>query len=123
MWLFKKELARHFGTSYVFEPMHFASTPPMVTAIANNEVQIGELAYSTLPIAIKNAGLDDIRVIADDLQDGVDGYWTARFAVLKDRPIKKVGAPPASRSFHTRLMVWIASGRALEVVPLRDTAG
>src|SRR6185437_3396357 len=99
MWLFKKELARHFGTSYVFEPMHFASTPPMVTAIANNEVQIGELAYSTLPIAIKNAGLDDIRVIADDLQDGVDGYWTARFAVLKDRPIKKVGAPqPAGLS-------------------------
>ena len=62
----------------------------MVTAIANNEVEIGDLAYSTLPIAIKNAGLDDIRVIADDFQDGVDGYWTIRYAVLKDGPIKKV---------------------------------
>jgi sulfonate transport system substrate-binding protein len=90
MWLDKKDLARHFGQSYVFEPVHFAGTPPMVTAIANNEVEIGDLAYSTLPIAIKNAGMEDIRVIADDFQDGVDGYWTIRFSVLKDGPIKKV---------------------------------
>jgi sulfonate transport system substrate-binding protein len=90
MWLDKKDLARHFGQSYVFEAIHFAGTPPMVTAIANNEVEIGDLAYSTLPIAIKNAGMEDIRIIADDFQDGVDGYWTIRFAVLKDGSIKKV---------------------------------
>jgi sulfonate transport system substrate-binding protein len=90
IWLAKKDLARHFGKSYVFVPEHFAGTPPMVTAIANNQVDIGDLAYSTLPIAIKNAGLDDIRVIADDFQDGVDGYWTIPFAVLKDGSIKRV---------------------------------
>jgi sulfonate transport system substrate-binding protein len=90
MWLDKKDLAQHFGKSYVFVPVHFAGTPPMVTAIANNEVEVGDLAFSTLPIAIKNAGLDDIRIIADDFQDGVDGYWTIPFAVLKDGPIKRV---------------------------------
>src|ERR1700733_12490342 len=90
MWLDKKDLARHFGQSYVFEPVHFAGTPPMITAIANNEVEIGDLAYSTLPIAIKNAGMEDTRVIADDFRDGVDDYYTVRFAVLKDGPIKKV---------------------------------
>jgi sulfonate transport system substrate-binding protein len=90
MWLDKKELARHLGQSYVFEPVHFAGTPPMVTAVANNEVEIGDLAFSTLPIAIKNAGLDDIRIIADDFQDGVDGYWTIRYTVLKDGPIKRI---------------------------------
>jgi len=90
IWLDKKDLARHLGKSYDFEPVHFAGTPPMVTAIANNEVEIGDLAYSTLPIAIKNAGMDDIRIIADDFQDGVEGYWTIRFAVLKDGPVKKV---------------------------------
>jgi sulfonate transport system substrate-binding protein len=90
IWLDKKDLAKHFGQSYVFAPVHFAGTPPMVTAIANNEVEIGDLAYSTLPIAIKNAGMDDIRIIADDFQDGVDDYWTIPFAVLKDGPIKKV---------------------------------
>ena len=90
IWLDKKDLAQHLGKSYTFEPMHFAGTPPMVTAIANNEVEIGDLAYSTLPIAIKNAGMEDIRVIADDFQDGVDGYWTIRYTVLKDGPIKKI---------------------------------
>ena len=90
IWLDKKDLAQHLGKSYVFTPVHFAGTPPMVTAIANNEVEIGDLAFSTLPIAIKNAGLDDIRIIADDFQDGVDGYWTIPFAVLKNGPIKKV---------------------------------
>ncbi len=90
MWLDKKDIAKHFGQSYTFQAVHFAGTPPMVTAIANNEVEIGDLAYSTLPIAIKNAGMDDIRIIADDFQDGVGDYWSVRFAVLKDGPIKKV---------------------------------
>jgi sulfonate transport system substrate-binding protein len=90
VWLQKKELAVHFGKSYVFEPVHYAGTPPMITAIANNELEIGNLAFSTLPIAIGNAGLDDIRVISDDFQDGVDGYYSNEFDVLKDGPIKKI---------------------------------
>jgi len=90
LWLDKKDLAKHFGQSYVFAPVRFAGTPPMVTAIANNEVEIGDLAYSTLPIAIKNAGLDDIRIIADDFRDGVGDYYSVRFSVLKDGPIKKI---------------------------------
>jgi NitT/TauT family transport system substrate-binding protein len=53
-------------------------------------VEIGDLAYSTLPIAIKNAGMDDIRIIADDFQDGVDDHWTIRYTVLTDGPIKKI---------------------------------
>jgi sulfonate transport system substrate-binding protein len=90
IWLDKKDLAQHFGQSYLFEPVHFAGTPPMITAIANNEVEIGNLAYSTLPIAIKNAGMEDTRVISDDFQDGVDDHWSVRYDVLKDGPIKKV---------------------------------
>ncbi len=70
VWLQKKDLAVHFGQSYVFEPVRYAGTPPMITAIANNELEIGNLAFSTLPIAIENAGMDDIRVISDDFQDG-----------------------------------------------------
>ncbi len=90
LWLPKKGLAVHYGKSYVFEPVHFVGTPPMVTAIANNEVEIGDLAFSTLPIAIANAGLDDIRVIASDFEDGFDGYHTTWFEVLKNGPIHKV---------------------------------
>jgi NitT/TauT family transport system substrate-binding protein len=85
----KKDLARHFGKSYVFEPVRYAGTPPMVTAIANNELEVSNLAYSTLAIAIQNAGMDDIRVIADEFRDGVEGWYSQEYMVLADGPIKK----------------------------------
>src|SRR5580693_2010377 len=90
IWLAKKDLARHFGQSYVFESVHYAGTPPMITALANNELEIADLAYSTLPIAIENAGMDDLRVVADEFQDGYPGYRADDFQVLADGPIKKV---------------------------------
>jgi NitT/TauT family transport system substrate-binding protein len=90
IWLAKKDVAKHFGQSYTFEATHYAGTPPMITAIANNELEIGDLAYSTLPIAIANAGIDDIRVVADEFQDGVSGYRDDEYQVLADGPIKKV---------------------------------
>jgi NitT/TauT family transport system substrate-binding protein len=90
VWMAKKDLAVHNGQSYVFESVHYVGTPPMITAIANNELEIGNLAFSTLPIAINNAGMDDIRVIADDFQDGAEGYYTNVFEVLADGPIHKI---------------------------------
>jgi sulfonate transport system substrate-binding protein len=90
VWSQKKDLAVHYGQSYVFEPTRYAGTPPMITAIANNELEIGNLAFSTLPIAIENAGMDDIRVISDDFQDGIAGYASNDFEVLADGPIKKI---------------------------------
>jgi sulfonate transport system substrate-binding protein len=90
VWTQKKDLAVHFGQSYTFEPVHYAGTPPMITAIANNELEIGNLAFSTLPIAIVNAGMDDIRVISDDFRDGVEGYASNDFEVLADGPIQKI---------------------------------
>jgi sulfonate transport system substrate-binding protein len=90
VWLQKKDLAVHFGQSYVFTPTRYAGTPPMITAIANNELEIGNLAFSTLPIAIENAGMDDIRVISDDFRDGVDGYASNDYEVLADGPIQKI---------------------------------
>ena len=62
----------------------------MITAIANNELEVSNLAYSSLAIAIENAGLDDIRVIADEFQDGVPGYFSEQFYVRKDSGINKV---------------------------------
>jgi sulfonate transport system substrate-binding protein len=90
VWIQKKDLAVHFGQSYEFEAVRYAGTPPMITAIANNELEIGNLAFSTLPIAIGNAGMDDIRVISDDFQDGVEGYSSNDFEVLADGPVQKI---------------------------------
>src|ERR1700739_4747130 len=64
IWLEKKDLAVHYCKSYGYESARYAGTPPMITAMANNELEIGDLAYSTLPIAIQNAGMDDLRVVA-----------------------------------------------------------
>src|SRR3954467_9593717 len=72
----KKDLAKHLGKSYTVEAVRYQGTPQMITAIANNELEVSNLAYSSLAIAIENAGLDDIRVIADEFQDGVAGYFT-----------------------------------------------
>jgi sulfonate transport system substrate-binding protein len=90
IWLEKKDLAKHFGQSYVFESVRYQGTPPMITATANNELEIGDLAYSTLPIAIENAGMDDLRVVADEFQDGYPGYRADDFQVLADGPIQKI---------------------------------
>ena len=90
IWLEKKDLAAHFGKSYVFESIRYAGTPPMITAMATNELEIGDLAYSTLPIAIENAGIDELRVVADEFQDGYAGYRADDFEALADGPIRKI---------------------------------
>jgi ABC-type nitrate/sulfonate/bicarbonate transport system substrate-binding protein len=109
VWLQKKDLALHFGQSYMFEPVRYAGTPPMITAIANNELEIGNLAFSTLPIAIENAGLDDIRVISDDFQDGVEGYVSNNYQVLTDGPIQKV------EDLKTKVVATNAAGSGVDI--------
>src|SRR6476469_8455104 len=56
----KQDLAKHLGKSYTVEAVRFAGTPPMITAIANGELEVSNLAYSTFPLAIQNASIDDL---------------------------------------------------------------
>jgi sulfonate transport system substrate-binding protein len=86
----KKDLLKHFGQSYVAEATHFEGTPPVITALAAGELDIGPLAFSSFALAIQNAHLDDLRVICDEVQDGVPGHGTNEFMVLKDGPVKTV---------------------------------
>ena len=86
----KKDLAKHLGKSYTLETIRFAGTPPIVTALANGELEIANFTFSTLPIAIQNAGISDLMVIADEFQDGVEGWYSNEFSVLADGPINKV---------------------------------
>lgn len=86
----KKDLAKHLGKTYTLETVRFAGTPALITALANNELEIANLTYPTVPIAIQNAGLDDLRIIADEFQDGNEGYYSNEFMVAKDGAIKTV---------------------------------
>lgn len=109
IWLQKKDLAKHFGQSYVMEPVHFVGTPPMITALATNEVEVANLAYSTMGIAIGNAGLDDLRIVSDEFQDGVPGYYSQEFMVLKDSPVQKV------EDLKGKVVATNAAGSAVDV--------
>ena len=86
----KKDLMKHYGKSYTLETTHFRGTPPMITALANNELEVASLAYSSFAIAVANAGLNDLQVIADEFQEGVPGYYTDKYWVRKDAGINKV---------------------------------
>jgi sulfonate transport system substrate-binding protein len=86
----KKDILKHFGRSYVAEATRFEGTPPVITALAAGELDIGPLAFSSFGLAIQNAHMDDLRVICDEIQDGVPGHGTNEFMVLNDGPIKSV---------------------------------
>ena len=86
----KKELLTHFGRSYVAEATQFEGTPPVITALATGELDIGPLAFSSFGLAIQNAHMDDLRVICDEIQDGVPGHGSNEFMVRNDGPIKTV---------------------------------
>ncbi len=53
--------------------------------------------------------MDDIRVIADEFQDGVDGYYTQRLQVLDDGPIQKV------EDLKGKVLATNAAGSAVDV--------
>ena len=85
----------------------------MMTAIANGELEVANLAYSTFPLAVQNANLDDLRVIADEFQDGVAGYHSNEFSVLKDSPIKKV------EDLKGKVIATNATGSAVDIAVAR----
>jgi NitT/TauT family transport system substrate-binding protein len=87
----KKDVTKHYGKSYTLQPIHFAGSTPQIAALASGDLDIAELSYSSLALAIQNAHLSDLRMIADSLQDGVKpGSYTGPFVVLKDGPVKKI---------------------------------
>ena len=91
IWLEKKDLARHLGQSYNLEPVHFSSNSAYITAIATGDLQVADLAYSSFALAVTNAGIGDLRVIAGEFKDGVPGTYSDEFIVAKDSPISKIG--------------------------------
>lgn len=89
--LFPKDgIAKHNGVSYTVEAIHFQGSPLQITAIQAGEIDTAALGFSSFSLAVENAGMSDLRIIADEIQWGVPGYGTADFAVLKDSPYKKV---------------------------------
>ena len=86
----KPEIAKSHGKSYVLEPIRFTGSSIMLTALATGNLDIAELSYSSFGFAIQNAGLTDIRILADTIQDGAADHLSVAFMVRKDGPIKSI---------------------------------
>lgn len=86
----KKEILKHFGKTYVADPIRFQGSTPQIQAIAAGELDIAAFGATAMAAAVNNAKLD-MRVVADVIQDGTPGYYTAPFVVRKDGPVKSVG--------------------------------
>lgn len=105
----RKDLARHNGVTYDVETVHFQSTSPMITALAASELELAPLAFSTFATAIQNAQLTDLRIIADELQDGTADSFSSQYLVLKDGPIKSV------EDLRGQVLASIGAGSGLDI--------
>lgn len=89
--LFAKDgIARHRGKSYDAEFTRFQGSTPQLTGLATGNLDIALLGFTSLPLAVLNAGMEDIRVIADEIRDGMPGYHSNEFFVLADGPVKSI---------------------------------
>ena len=61
------DIAKHAGQSYTLEVTRFQGSPPQIMALADGDLDIASLGFSTLSTAIENASMGDIRVIADQV--------------------------------------------------------
>ncbi|MFN2646908.1 MAG: ABC transporter substrate-binding protein [Burkholderiales bacterium] len=85
-----KDQLRHYGKSYVVEATRFQGTTPQLTAIGTNELDIGLLGFTSFPLAIQNARMEDLRIILDEFRDGAPGHYSNEFMVRNDSGIKSI---------------------------------
>jgi len=83
-------VAHHLGQTYTLDLNRFAGTPQQMAGFAAGEIDMGSFSFSTLAIAIENAGLEDARIVNDILDDGAHGANSNELMVLKDGPIHAV---------------------------------
>jgi NitT/TauT family transport system substrate-binding protein len=77
-----KEIYRHYGKSYVVEPLNIDGSGPALQALAAGELEMGGLSAQALVLGVKRANLD-LRVVAELMTSGVKGYADSDFWVRK----------------------------------------
>lgn len=85
----KPEILKHYGTRYVVETVQFRGSSAQIPALAAKQVDITVSAASAFSLAIVNGNVD-MRVLADVIQDGVEGYNSDAFLVKLDSGIDSI---------------------------------
>ncbi len=84
-----KSILKHYGKSYVVETQSFQGSTLLVPALAAKALDFGALANSSFAFAVVNANLD-VKIVADELQEGVPGWFSGTWYVLDGSPVRNV---------------------------------
>jgi NitT/TauT family transport system substrate-binding protein len=83
-----KEVYRHWGQSYVIEPVFIAGSGPMLTALAADETEIAGFGYQSFGLSVTNAKLETrgfVGMFGSKEPNSDSAFW-----VKADGPIKKI---------------------------------
>ncbi len=86
----KRDILKHYGKAYVVEPVKFAGSTAVLAALRAGEIEIGAVSYSNVGDGIVRQGIQDLRIVADGNQGGVDGYASVDFYVRNDSDIRAI---------------------------------
>ncbi len=83
-------ITKHDGKSYTIDSVRFQGSSLYIQALAAGELDIAPFGYSSFGLAVANAKLKDLKIIAAEDVDGYDGYFTTLYMVRKDSGIDKI---------------------------------
>ena len=86
----RQDIVPHLGKSYELEALGFQASTMEITALAAGDLDFALLGYSSFGIAVDAAKLEDLRLVFDNFRDGVEGWYSFNFDVLKDSPIRTI---------------------------------
>jgi sulfonate transport system substrate-binding protein len=86
----KRDILRHYGTSYTVEPVYSRGSGTQITALASGELQLALYAPSAFALTIERAGMDDIRIIGDATRDGFEDYYSRQYMVRAESAIRTI---------------------------------
>ncbi len=81
-----KNIYKHWGKSYIVEPVRMRGSGPALQAVAAGEIEFGGISVQAMTLGIKRAKLD-LRVIAQIMSGGVEGWASSEFYVRKSDKI------------------------------------
>lgn len=85
----KKKLMKNLGKTYNLETARFRGTSDALQGLASGDLDIADISTSSFAAAFEN-GVTDISIIADELQEGVNGYYSTEFFVRERSDIRSV---------------------------------
>lgn len=77
-----KEVYKHYGKSYVIEPMRIPGSGPALQALAAGEIELSGMSAQSLVHGVARANIN-LQAIAQVMSSGVEGYASSDFFVRK----------------------------------------